>query len=90
MHFVIARDLVLDSGKYMLCVFAMWNESAHKFDGAKDSYFRVLSQTDLRMTEVDQEEGKKVWMKAKISESYDEWLDYQWNERKSKSPMNKK
>jgi hypothetical protein len=42
------------------------------------------------MTEVDQEEGKKVWMKAKISESYDEWLDYHWNERESKSPMNKK
>jgi hypothetical protein len=87
-YFVIARDLVLSPGRYMLCVFPIWNKSAHLFEGGKDTSVRILCQTDLQTTELEHEEGKKLWMQAKLSTQYDDWLDWHWNNKGNQDPMN--
>jgi len=95
MYFVLPRDTVLQAGKYVVCVFVLWNEMAFKYDGCTDTHLRVLCYDELHMKRFDEDAGKELWTRAPVTyqQEYaisftEEEIQTQWDEFSANDSMN--
>lgn len=70
MYYTTPRDIVLTAGKYMILVIAKWDnyydDLAYTFKGGQDTHVRVISSNDLKVSYLDIEKGKKMWLSIKL------------------------